>query len=151
LDFSLRLKEGKEKVHPADPVTMATSIDQADQKGEDIAVTSFTGIEYSTGPDPNDPDYRTRRRDGNYSQGPRITSGVIVDMKSNKKSPKARAGDIQAMSAELREKGVPEITTKEPVGGYLFFPLPQGKSQAYEPVYESDQGELIVPLVTTVQ
>jgi hypothetical protein len=150
-DFSLRVKGRDEKIRPADPVTMATTIDQADQKGEDVAVTPFSGIEYSTGPDPNDPDYRRERRDGNYPRGTRITSGVMVDMKSNKKSAKASAGDIQAMSAELREKGVPELTTKAPIAGYLFFPVRSGKAENYELVYETDEGKLVVPLVISAK
>lgn len=52
-----------------------------------------------------------------------------------------------AMSAELREKGLPEVTTKTPVAGYLYFPVSSDKPLAYELVYQSDNGKTVVPLI----
>lgn len=140
LDFSLREAGSTKAILPADPTTIAAAINEQDQKGQDIAVRPVLGVELSTGRDPDDPFSGSGKR-------VRTTSGAMVDVNSKKKSPKASAGDVQAMSAELREKGLPEVTTKAPVAGYLYFPVSSDKPLAYELVYQSDNGKTVVPLI----
>ena len=139
LDFSLRRKGNTELIHPEDPTSIAAKINEREQKGQDIAVTPVVGVEFSTGRDPDDPYGRSGR-------GIRTTSGAMVGVNSKKKSPKASAGDVQAMSAELREKSVPETTAKAPLAGYLYFPVTAEETQSYELVYQFDGEKIVIPL-----
>lgn len=145
-NFVLRAADETDSVHPADPQVMASQIDEKDQKGTDLDVYPVVGISYSTGPDPSDPYYGNTRRGGLTT-----TSGVMVDVKNKKKSPKTSDADRKTMTVELSEKSLPEIAGAKPVGGYLYFPVSAGKSTHYQLEYQTPEGTVVIPLPTPAE
>ena len=60
------------------------------------------------------------------------STGVGVGV-GTRGGPARTERDREVMELELTEKGLPEGSTKKPVAGYLYFPLPEKKkSDAYQ-------------------
>lgn len=136
-DFSLRAKGQTQKIAPADPEKMAYEINNKDQQGHDVAIRPVTSIEYSTG---------GGREDPYYDRGLTVSNGVMVDVDNRKKSPAASSGDRKAMTAELKEKGLPEAAVKSPVAGYVYFPVSVSPGTSYELIYQGPSGPVVIAL-----
>jgi hypothetical protein len=141
-DFTLRPKGQSIRIAPADPEKMAYDINNKDQQGHDFDVYPTVGVEYSTGSNPNDPYYEGRDR------GLTVSKGVMVGVNNRTKTPKASAGDVKAMTAELKEKGLPEGAVSHPVAGYVYFPVNSSQAGPYELVYEAASGPVVIDLPT---
>jgi hypothetical protein len=137
--FVLREQNAKQAITPADPQLLAARINDKNQKGQDVSIHPVVGVEYSTGPSPYD----------SYDRGGWHTEkGVMVGVNGKKKDPKTSAGDRKAMTAELSEKGLPEITTAAPVAGYLYFPATANRNAHYQLEYQTPNGPVVIPLPT---
>ena len=89
----------------------------------------------------------------------RSTSGGVVERSSvsigvpigggGSRHPEGQAsaeGNRRAIEAELREKGLPEISSWNPVAGYLYFSVPKKKKGGYELVYMAGDNKVVLPL-----
>jgi len=139
-DFALRPANSDKPIAPADPKIMASQISEKDQKGTDVAVYPYETITYSTGGDPYDPYY------GNSRHGVSTATGVNVVTKPNRRDPKTRAADADAMIAELTEKSLPEGEVSKPVGGYLYFPVNPAEAVFALEYTSTDGTKVLIPL-----
>ena len=137
-DFVLHAANSDKAIAPADPKTMASRINEKDQKGTDVAVYPYETVTYSTGGDPYDPYY------GPNHHGVTTSTGVNVVTKPNRRDPKTRAGDASAMVAELTEKSLPESEISKPVGGYIYFPITGEEASSYTLEYKSQDGTTVL-------
>lgn len=98
------------------------------------------------------------RAGGNNGNGERTSSGGIyqrqsvgvgipVGGKSRPPEGAAAEGNRRAIEAELKEKGLPEVSAWDPVAGYLYFSIPKKKKDAsYELVYMAGDKKIVLPL-----
>ena len=63
-----------------------------------------------------------------------------------RRRPRPPEGNRRAIEAELREKGLPEISAWEPVAGYLYFSVPKKSKGGYELVYMAGDKKTVLPL-----
>jgi hypothetical protein len=70
----------------------------------------------------------------------------MVAVDNRKKSPAASSGDRKAMTAELKEKGLPEAAVKSPVAGYVYFPVSVSPGTSYELIYQGPSGPVVIAL-----
>ena len=94
---------------------------------------------------------------GTVRQSQRIyqRDSVSVGIPMGGKSPSAQqhqggaaaaAGNRQAIEAELKEKGLPEVSAWEPVAGYLYFSVPKKNKNGYELVYTVGDKKVVLAL-----
>jgi hypothetical protein len=98
------------------------------------------------------------RAGSNNGNGERTSSGGIYQRQSvgvgipvggKPKTPEGAAaeGNRRAIEAELKEKGLPEVSAWEPVAGYLYFSFPKKKKgTSYELVYMAGDKKTVLPL-----
>jgi hypothetical protein len=112
-------------------------------------VTSSSDIGYertgnSTNNGNNNGNTQTNR--GGIYQRESVGVGVPIGGKSPNSEPAAAEGNRRAIEAELKEKGLPEISAWEPVAGYLYFSVPKKKKGGYELVYMAGDKRVVLPL-----
>ncbi|HZI56013.1 MAG TPA: hypothetical protein VFF39_04530 [Verrucomicrobiae bacterium] len=101
------------------------------------------GYERTGGPN-QDPTQRTNR--GGIYQRERVGVGIPMGGKPRGPEAAAAAGNRRAIEAELREKGLPEVDSWEPVAGYLYFSIPKKSKNGYELVYMMGDKKIVLPL-----
>jgi len=88
---------------------------------------------------------RQTNRGGIY-QRQSVGVGIPVGGKSPERGPAAAESNRRAIEAELREKGLPEVDSWEPVAGYLYFSIPKKSKNGYELVYMMGDKRIVLPL-----
>jgi hypothetical protein len=109
-------------------------------------VTSGSDIGYERTTQQNGPE---RSSSGGVVQRSRVGIGVpIGGGGGGSKLPESRTaeGNHRAIEAELREKGLPEADSWDPVAGYLYFSVPKKKKGGYELVYIAGEKKVVLPL-----
>jgi len=77
----------------------------------------------------------------------RQSVGVGIPVGGKQQTPAAAAeSNRRAIEAELREKGLPEVSAWDPVAGYLYFSVPKKKKGGYELVYMAGDKKVVLPL-----
>ena len=77
----------------------------------------------------------------------RQSVGVGIPVGGKPQTPAAAAeSNRHAIEAELKEKGLPEVSAWEPVAGYLYFSVPKKKKGGYELVYMAGDKKVVLPL-----
>jgi hypothetical protein len=77
----------------------------------------------------------------------RQSVGVGIPIGGKPQTPAAAAeSNRRAIEAELREKGLPEVSAWDPVAGYLYFSVPKKKKGGYELVYMAGDKKVVLPL-----
>jgi hypothetical protein len=111
-----------------------------------VNTTSDVGYERTTGGNNSqDPTQQTNR--GGIYQRESVGVGIPVGGRPpNTNAGAAAAGNRQAIEAELRERGLPEISSWDPVAGYLYFSVPKKKKDGYELVYMMGDKKIVLPL-----
>jgi hypothetical protein len=101
-----------------------TQPDHPDDRNVSISPTTTIGYE-SGGIDP-----ATGQRRGG---GVVTSAGVGVGIGGSRPPlPASSDADLRTMELELREKGLPEGNTSNPVAGYLYFSVPKNAKRSYE-------------------
>jgi hypothetical protein len=75
------------------------------------------------------------------------TVGVEYSTGSNPNDPYYEGRD-RGLTAELKEKGLPEGAVSHPVAGYVYFPVNSSQAGPYELVYEAASGPVVIDLPT---
>jgi hypothetical protein len=88
----------------------------------------------------------TQTNRGGVYQRQSVGVGIPVGGKSPESGPAAAEGNRRAIEAELKEKGLPEVSAWEPVAGYLYFSVPKKKKGGYELVYMAGDKTVVLPL-----
>jgi hypothetical protein len=90
----------------------------------------------------------TQTNRGGIYQRESVGVGIPIGGKSPERQGGAATaeGNRRAIEAELREKGLPEISAWEPVAGYLYFSVPKKSKNGYELVYVADGNKVVLPL-----
>lgn len=125
-DFMLRVPGSNQMLRPVSPETIATVLHKKPATQRDVTVTPVMGVGYETGgTNPNG----TRDR-GGWS----TSTGAIVGV--GDKQVGGTESDRKTMETELRDKQLPPGEAKQPVAGYLYFPVPSKKTKGnYELQY----------------
>ena len=77
----------------------------------------------------------------------RQSVGVGIPVGGKQQTPAAAAeSNRRAIEAELREKGLPEVSAWDSVAGYLYFSVPKKKKGGYELVYMAGDKKVVLPL-----
>jgi len=148
-DFTLR-EAGKDLgMKPSSVEVLAAALEvrppEPDREHKAGVSTSNTiGVEGGRSRDPYTGQTSTTR--GVYD---RQSVGVGIPMSGKQQSPEAKAEQSRmAISNELTEKGLPEISAWEPVAGYLYFSVPKkSRSDAgYELVYTVGEKKIVLQL-----
>lgn len=90
-----------------------------------------------------------RSSSGGVVQRSSVGIGVPIGGGGGSRLPEGRStaeGNRRAIEAELREKGLPETSTWDPVAGYLYFSVPKKKKGGYELVYMVGDKKVVLPL-----
>lgn len=139
-DFMLRVPGTNQMLRPVAPETIATVLYKKPATQRDVVVTPTMGVGYETG-------------GGSYPNGTRdrggwtTSTGAIVGI-GDKKIGGTEA-DRKTMETELREKQLPPGEAKQPVAGYLYFPVPSKKTKGnYELLYLKNGGKVSLKLNT---
>lgn len=110
--------------------------------GPVVTQTQEIGYGRSTGNAPQDP--TNPNRNGIYE---RSGIGVGVGLGKEQSQPSSSAGgDRQAMETELSQNALPEISSDQPVAGYLYFFIPKKKGKGYELVYTMGDKKIVLAL-----
>ncbi len=88
----------------------------------------------------------TQTNRGGVYQRQSVGVGIPVGGKSPQTGPAAAESNRRAIEAELKEKGLPEISAWDPVAGYLYFSVPKKKKGGYELVYMAGDKKVVLPL-----
>lgn len=112
-----------------------------------LSTSSDVGYERTSNPNQNNTPGQTQSTRGGIYQ--RESVGVGIPMGGKNPSPEAAAasGNRNAIEAELKEKGLPEISAWEPVAGYLYFSVPKKSKNGYELVYTAAEDQKVVMLL----
>jgi hypothetical protein len=108
-------------------------------------VTSGSDIGYERTTQQNGPE---RSTSGGVVQRSSVGIGVPIGG-GGSRLPEGKTtaeGNRRAIEAELREKGLPEISSWESVAGYLYFSIPKKKKSGYELVYMTADNKIVLPL-----
>jgi hypothetical protein len=148
-DFTLR-EAGKDVgVKPTSVEVLASTLEvrpPAQQNEQKAGVSTDSGIGYERGTSRDPYTGETVKRSGVYE---RQSVGVGIPVGGKQQSPAARAEQSRmAITNELSDKGLPEISAWEPVAGYLYFSVPKkSKNDAgYELVYMLGEKKIVLPL-----
>lgn len=108
-------------------------------------VSSSSDIGYERTTQQNGPE---RSTSGGVVQRSSVGIGVPIGGGGGSRLPESRSaeGNRRAIEAELREKGLPEISAWDPVAGYLYFSVPKKKKSDYELVYMLGDKKVVLPL-----
>jgi hypothetical protein len=88
-----------------------------------------------------------RTSSGGVYQRQSVGVGIPIGGKSQPPEGAADEGNRHAIEAELKEKGLPEVSAWEPVAGYLYFSLPKKKKGTnYELVYRTADKKVVLAL-----
>jgi hypothetical protein len=109
-----------------------------------VTSSSDVGYERTSGGANQDPTQKTNR--GGIYQRESVGVGIPMGGKPRGPEAAAEAGNRRAIEAELREKGLPEVDSWEPVAGYLYFSVPKKSKNGYELVYMMGDKRIILPL-----
>lgn len=127
-DFMLHIAGTSQVLRPASPETIAQVLYKKPATSHDVTVTPVTSIGYESG---------GRDVYGNRTSGGMTTStGAIVGVSKDKKG--GTEGDRKTMETELRDKALPQGEVKQPVSGYLYFPVSSSKKVQYELEYSAN-------------
>lgn len=140
-DFSLRILNTENAVHPSAAKVVATSLQRRSSSDHDVTVSPEVGVAYESGTY-TDP-YTGRRQ---HSSGVYTSAGVGVGIGSPGIQPGSTQADLAAMEMELSEKGLPEGTVSVPVAGHLYFPITKKKNVKYQIEYTVDGKKVVLPL-----
>jgi hypothetical protein len=88
----------------------------------------------------------TQTNRGGVYQRQSVGVGIPVGGKSPQTGPAAAESNRHAIEAELKERGLPEISAWDPVAGYLYFSVPKKKKGGYELVYMAGDKKVVLPL-----
>ena len=132
-DFMLRVPGTNQMLRPVAPETIASVLHKKPATERDITVTPTMGVGYETGGSNSN---GTRDR-GGWS----TSTGAIVGI--DKKPVGGTEADRKTMETELRDKQLPPGEAKQPIAGYLYFPVPSKKTKGkYELLYLRN-GEMV--------
>lgn len=107
--------------------------------------TSEIGYERDTPVNNGNNNGNTQTNRGGIYQ--RQSVGVGIPVGGKPQAPAAAAeSNRRAIEAELREKGLPEVSAWDPVAGYLYFSVPKKKKGGYELVYMAGDKKVVLPL-----
>ena len=125
-DFMLVVTGTNQTLRPVKPETIASVLYKKPATQRDVVVTPTMGVGYETGgTNPNG-----TRDKGGWS----TSTGAIVGV--GDKQIGGTEADRKTMETELRDKELPSGEAKQPVAGYLYFPVPSRKSKGnYELQY----------------
>ncbi len=112
-DFMLKPMGTKQVIRPASPQTIAEVLHRKPTSAREVTLYPAGSVGYETGS--RDP-YGNR-----YPGGMNTSVGVGVGI--DKKEKGATDADRQVIATELRDKALPEGEAKQPIAGYLYFPV----------------------------
>ncbi|MCU1256373.1 MAG: hypothetical protein JWM83_2672 [Candidatus Angelobacter sp.] len=148
-DFMLREPGMELGTRPSSPEVLAARLEVQPARPDSEhrpGVTSGSDIGYERTTQQNGPE---RTSSGGVVQRSRVGIGVpIGGGGGGSKLPEGRTaeGNHRAIEAELREKGLPEADSWDPVAGYLYFSVPKKKKGGYELVYMAGEKKVVLPL-----
>jgi hypothetical protein len=138
-DFALRIAGKDIATRPSSAEVVAGKLHRAAEPkadNHDVVISPTTSIGYQTGG--IDPVTGAPRR-GGVVTGAGVGVGVGGPQEPK---PASTDADRRTMELELREKGLPEGNTANPVSGYLYFWLPQHKNAKYQLEYMLDGNKI---------
>jgi hypothetical protein len=144
-DFLLRTGTG-EVVRTVDPGAIATALarskDYVPPKHSDIYTTTGVEVIHGTGVDP-----ATGRPTGRTAVGTAAGVGIGAPPGGYPYPTPSAGPNAGAMEQELWEKSLPDGKTSVPVAGYLYFPKPSGRPDAWEITMDGREGRvrLVLP------
>ena len=146
-DFMLREAGMELGTRPSSPEVLAARLEVqpvTPDREHRPGVTSGSDIGYERTTQQNGPE---RSSSGGVVQRSSVGIGVPIGG-GGSKLPEGRTaeGNRRAIAAELKEKGLPEASSWEPVAGYLYFSVPKKKKGGYELVYMVDEKKVVLPL-----
>ena len=141
--FTVRIAGTDSASRPANPKIIAAMAQRKAAGQRDITVYPQVGIGYESGRT-YDPVTGRERREGGVVTSAGV--GVGIDPGQTASTEK----DREVMELELTEKSLPEGNTRNPVAGYLYFPLPDKKKKAarYQLEYAAGNMKLSLPLAS---
>ena len=148
-DFMLREAGMQVGTRPSGPDVLAARLEvipTPPDREHRPGVTSSSDIGYERTTQQNGP---ARTTSGGVVERSSVGVGVPIGGGGGPKLPEGtttREGNRRAIEAELREKGLPEISSWEPVAGYLYFSVPKKKKGGYELVYMAGDKRVVLPL-----
>lgn len=146
-DFTLR-EAGKDiGVKPSSAEMLAAALEvrpptpQSEQRAG-VSTSNEVGVVAGRSRDPYTGNTSTTR--GVYD---RQSVGVGIPVGGKQQSPEAKAEQSRmAITNELTDKGLPEISAWEPVAGYLYFSVPKKSKDGYELVYTVGEKKIVLSL-----
>jgi hypothetical protein len=147
-DFALRIVGKDIATRPSSAEVVAGKLQRMSEPktdGHDVAVYPSGGVGVQTGG--IDPVTGQPRRGGVTTT---TSAGVGVGVGGPPQPPQSQPGlsdaDRRTMELELKEKGLPEGNTANPVSGYLYFSLPQHKNSKYQLEYMVNGNKITLDL-----
>jgi hypothetical protein len=119
-DFVLVLSND-EILRAIDPATVAGQLYKAVQGDRNISLYPVAGVGIETG-------RRTDPRTGQTQSGTGVYTSVGIGVGIGQAGAGTNEKDLEVMTQELRDKGLPEIESAGAVAGFLYFPIPEKKS-----------------------
>jgi len=146
-DFMLREPGMELGTRPSSPEVLAARLEVQPVRPDSEhrpGVTSGSDIGYERTTQQNG---QERTSSGGVVQRSRVTVGVPIGG-GGSRLPEGRnaEGNHRAIEAELKEKGLAEASSWEPVSGYLYFSVPKKNKAGYELVYMAGEKKLVLPL-----
>jgi hypothetical protein len=147
-DFMLREPGTDLGTRPSSPEVLSARLETqpvTPDREHRPGVTSGSDIGYERTTQQNGPE---RSTSGGVVQRSSVGIGVPIGG-GGSRLPEGKTtaeGNRRAIEAELREKGLPEISSWEPVAGYLYFSVPKKKKGGYELVYMAGDKKIVLPL-----
>ena len=147
-DFMLREAGMEVGSRPSGPDVLAARLEvipTPPDREHRAGVSTGSDIGYERKTQQNGPE---RTTSGGVVQRSSVGIGVPIGGGGSKlpEGTTTREGNRRAIEAELREKGLPEISAWEPVAGYLYFSVPKKKKDGYELVYMAGDKKVVLPL-----
>lgn len=137
-DFMLRVHGGNQMLRPVAPETIANVLYKKPATERDVVVTPTFGVGYDTG---------GTNMNGTRGGGWSTSTGAMVGIGSRQVG--GTEADRKTMETELRDKQLPSGVAKQPVAGYLYFPVPSRKSkEKYELQYSNSGNKVTLTLNT---
>jgi hypothetical protein len=132
-DFMLVVPGSNQTLRPVKPETIAAVLHKKPATQRDVVVTPTMGVGYESS--------RTNA-DGTRDRGGWTTSsGAMVGI--GDKQIGGTEADRKTMETELREKQLPVGEAKQPIAGYLYFPVPSKKSKGNYELQYTRNGEKV--------
>jgi hypothetical protein len=136
-DFVLQTSDGKDRVSPANPATIASICQKRPESSNDVTLYPTANVGYVS--------YPSYDGSGRRVSGPVYGVGMGVGVDKSQ-SAATTGSDRQTMETELLDKELKDGDVSKPVAGYLYFPIATKQKVEYQLEYHGTDAVSSLPL-----